>query len=146
VRKGSAGVGGRGYQLLAVLITYCCIAANYLPDCFDLFMNAARQQPIAIAQPGAEPANPPKEVAQAPAQQPQPDITQNWGVGKWALFLAVVLAFTMCVPFLNGVKNLIGILIIGFALWEAWKLNARRPLPISGPYQLGRGPVPDPVR
>jgi hypothetical protein len=37
-------------------------------------------------------------------------------------------------------SNVIGLLIIGFALWEAWKLNAHRPLPISGPYQISAAP------
>jgi len=43
----------------------------------------------------------------------------------------------LAAPFLAGAQNLIGLLIIGFALWEAWKFNARRQVPISGPYQIG---------
>ena len=51
--------------------------------------------------------------------------------------LIVVFKVSLVVPFLGGSKNAIGLLIIGFALWEAWKFNARRPLPITGPYYVG---------
>ena len=36
--------------------------------------------------------------------------------------------------------SLIGLLIIGFALWEAWKFAGHHPLPISGPYEVGAAP------
>jgi hypothetical protein len=37
---------------------------------------------------------------------------------------------------LMGIQSPIGFLIMAFALWEAWKFTAFRPLPITGPYQL----------
>jgi hypothetical protein len=40
-----------------------------------------------------------------------------------------------------GAQSVIGLLIIGFALWEAWKFTAHRPLPISGPYHMGPQPA-----
>jgi hypothetical protein len=53
---------------------------------------------------------------------------------------------TICVlalasPFLAGVENIMGLLIIGFALYEAWKLNRRVRLRIAGPFQIGHGPA-----
>jgi hypothetical protein len=104
VRKGSHGVGGMGYQILAVLITYVCIVANYLPDIIESALN------------------------------------NNPG-GLSVLILADAFVYALQVPYLRGIQNIIGLLIIGFALWEAWKLNAYRPLPITGPYQLGTGPA-----
>jgi hypothetical protein len=41
VRKASGGRGGRGYQILAVVLTYSCIAANYMPDIFEGAMKKA---------------------------------------------------------------------------------------------------------
>jgi hypothetical protein len=146
VYKGSAGVGGRGYQILAVLITYCCIAANYMPDILQSVLDAERQQNAGAVQPGAQPVGP----ANAPAQNPaangagQPERSATWSVLRWVIILAFVFVFSLATPFLAGAENLIGLLIIGFALWEAWKLNARRPLPISGPYQLGSDATPIP--
>jgi hypothetical protein len=41
-----------------------------------------------------------------------------------------------------GFQNIIGILIIGFGVYEAWKLNRRVPLEIAGPFRLGEaGPT-----
>ena len=44
IHKASAGKGGFVYQALAVLITYGCISANYMPDIFQGIMNAAAEQ------------------------------------------------------------------------------------------------------
>lgn len=130
VRKGSAGLGGRGYQLLAVAITYCSIAANYMPDIFEALMANAHAQRTAIARDADQPA-----AGAGIGESPDATVAM--------LVEAFVLAMTY--PFLDAAGNLIGLLIIGFALWEAWKFNAHRPLPISGPYQLGAGPEPQPA-
>jgi hypothetical protein len=58
-----------------------------------------------------------------------------------SIMLLFTFAIALALPFLAGIENLIGILIIGFALWEAWKLNQRQSLPISGPYQLATSPT-----
>ena len=59
--------------------------------------------------------------------------------GSHAWVIAIPIAYVA--PFLMGIENVIGILIIGFALWQAWKLNARTQLELSGPFQLGEAPV-----
>ncbi len=56
--------------------------------------------------------------------------------------LPVAIAITLAAPFLVGIKNIIGILIIGFALYEAWKMNRRAVLDISGPFQVKRESLP----
>jgi len=43
-----------------------------------------------------------------------------------------------------GAQNIIGLLIIGFALWEAWKMNARKDGTLVGPYHLAPQPTADP--
>ncbi len=151
VHKGSAGVGGLGYQLLAVVLTYGCIAANYMPDIIESMIQSAREQRAAAAAQSGAGAN--QAVIGDPADDPTAGAVQGppaeIGLGETLLgtvvLLGIVFAFALATPFLAGAENLIGLLIIGFALWEAWKLNARRPLPISGPYQLGPGPAPSPV-
>jgi hypothetical protein len=50
VRKGSGNRGGRGYQIIAVLLTYCCIAANYMPDIFEGVQQAAMKERAAKAE------------------------------------------------------------------------------------------------
>jgi hypothetical protein len=143
VRYGSGNRGGRGYQLLAVLLTYCCIAANYMPDVIESIMEHRREDAAAEAaavaepiagQPLEAPVAPPAKVAvadNAPAPTPM----------KIAIIGVFAFVFSLALPFLAGTSNLIGLLIIGFALWEAWKFNAYRPLPISGPFEMGPSPT-----
>lgn len=71
------------------------------------------------------------ELWKAFREQPDPPT----GAG---LVIAFVLAcgLSLAAPFLQGVQNLIGILILGFALYEAWKLNRRVPLAVSGPFRV----------
>lgn len=54
-----------------------------------------------------------------------------------------ILLFAMTAPFLAGFENVIGILIIGFALWQAWHMNGRMALVFSGPYAVGTASVPE---
>ncbi len=44
VHKGAGNKGGLGYQLLAVAITYCCIAVNYMPDIVEGVVQAIRNE------------------------------------------------------------------------------------------------------
>jgi hypothetical protein len=44
--------------------------------------------------------------------------------------------FACAVPFLAGVQNFMGWIIIGIALYQAWKINRRVPLEITGPYKI----------
>jgi hypothetical protein len=109
VRRGSGGRGGRGYQVLAVVLTYLAVSANYVPD---LYRGALA---------GEHGAEIPRAVA-----------------------LVVACAFSLAVPFLTGISSIIGLLIIAFALWEAWRINRHRPLVFNGPYRLPPG-VPPPM-
>jgi predicted lipid-binding transport protein (Tim44 family) len=118
VRRGSGGRGGRGYQVLAVILTYSCIAANYMPDVFQGLVEAARKDNRTSVQPHEK--VPPVKLA----------------VGL-VLIVAITFVISLAAPFLSGVQNILGLLIIGFALWEAWKFNKPRSLSITGPYQVG---------
>jgi hypothetical protein len=144
MQRGSRGQGGLGYQILAVVLTYCCIAANYMPDVFEAFLKMAEEHRTAKAQQAKDNGNaeaPDAKAADRPAANAEqlPKAHTSFGGALLALVIVVgfVFAVSLTAPFLGGAENLIGLLIIGFALWEAWKLNARRAVPISGPYQLG---------
>jgi hypothetical protein len=49
--------------------------------------------------------------------------------------LAAVVAFALAAPFHQGF-NIIGLLIIAFGLWRAWKLNQRTELTVNGPFSV----------
>ena len=69
-----------------------------------------------------------------------PTIVESLGQGEqqltgpfaW-LFAAV---FSMAMPVAVGLESPIMILITGFALWQAWKVNRRAPLQLVGPFAL----------
>jgi hypothetical protein len=52
------------------------------------------------------------------------------GIGALMLLAALI-------PILAGFSNIIGLLIIGIAVFEAWKLNRKATLDVSGPYRVG---------
>ncbi|HJS75296.1 MAG TPA: hypothetical protein VJ921_13485 [Vicinamibacteria bacterium] len=118
VRWGSGGIGGRRYQVLAAAITYMAIVSTYVP----FFVEEARKQSEAAETAGT--AEPPIELTAATV----------------ALALLAVIAFVLASPFLAGIQNVIGILIIGFALYEAWRVNAYAPFQVEGPFQIGVKP------
>ena len=55
------------------------------------------------------------------------------GVVRWAF----AIGFAFIAPFFGGIM---GIVILGIALYEAWKINTRATLEITGPHPVG-GPA-----
>lgn len=64
---------------------------------------------------------------------------KNLGVGTLLLGLGALALLAAAIPILAGFSNIIGLLIIGIAVFEAWKLNRRVPLTITGPYRVAGG-------
>lgn len=56
--------------------------------------------------------------------------------GQVLLGLLMAAGIILALPFLAGFQNIIGLAIIGFALFEAWKINRRATLQIAGPFTL----------
>jgi hypothetical protein len=112
VRKGAGGFGGRRYQVLAMLLTYSAIALASLPAIFE----ALRQAP--------------HHAAAAAAPGPA---AMLWA---WTLILGIALAS----PFLGGVRNFMGLIIIAIGLYEAWKLTRAVPVQVLGPFAIETSP------
>ena len=146
VRKGSNQRGGLGYQLLAVVLTYSSICANYMPDILQLVLkdDIADEAQVERSTPTGRQA-----AAAASTRHSSTVIDPNEpapGAGRLALALvivvAVIFALSLAAPFVQGASGILGLLIIGFALWEAWKLNRRTQFDIAGPYSLGPPAIP----
>lgn len=75
-----------------------------------------------------------------------PDIVQGIAEGGPTSTFMYVFAFVIsyAAPFLMGFENIIGILIIAFGLFEAWKLNRRVDAAITGPYTVTPAATPVP--
>jgi hypothetical protein len=61
--------------------------------------------------------------------------------------LVFAFCFSLAVPFLGGVSNVIGWIIIAVGLIEAWRLNKRIPIEVRGPFDASAaGPQPPPLQ
>ena len=145
VRRGAAGRGGWKYQTLAMALTYVSITAAYVPMVLKGLASGAEKE-SGVAQTGDAPKDgdtrapgPPDPAAAAPADADKAGKGQPVGVAQMALAFAVIFAVAFASPFLAGAENIMGLIIIGIALYEAWKINRR--VPITGPFQLGAAPV-----
>ena len=54
--------------------------------------------------------------------------------------VGLLLGLAFIAPFMGGASNIMGIIIIGIGLYEAWKINRR--VPLSGPFRFGPAPRP----
>lgn len=108
IRAATKGVGGRRYQALAMFLTYSAIVLTYVP----IILEALRK-----GQP-ATPVGPPPTLPQF--------------LLAWVLLLGLAYA----APFLAGVKNILGLLIIAIGLYEAWKYTRAAPVAVRGPLAL----------
>jgi hypothetical protein len=142
VRHGARGRGGWRYQALAMVLTYVSITASYVPLVIKSIREADdtdQQEQAAAPEQAKQPkqgSGPAPAAASDPATGPEEAQASAGGV---ALALLVVFALAFASPFLGGFSNIMGLLIIGIALYEAWKLNKR--VVVNGPFQIRAGPA-----
>lgn len=129
VRKGSGGRGGWLYQGLAILLTYISIVSTYIPP----ILASMKEQQAAAQVQNAD------GTAAAPAEA---DLPSGVRVIQKCVTGVIVFGLAFALPVLAGFENIVGILIIGFALYEAWKINKRAVLRITGPYPLSAASAP----
>ena len=142
VRKGSSGRGGWRYQLLAMFLTYSAVVATDsgliarelrkdvraradslrargVPD------SSARLATVATGL--ATPAD--------SAAQPRP-VRSRPGPLAFTVGLLALLTLAYAAPIMIGISSPLHLLIAGFALYEAWKLNRGVALRVTGPYPV----------
>lgn len=162
VRWGSQRRGGWVFQTMAIGLTYLGIVTAYVPLVVEAMMDGTFAEEMAVEESedaevgedaeGGEVAVPTAaeeglagsaagEDAEAAAVAPAPEDALPTA-GDAALAIGALLLMALAMPFLGGFENIIGILIIGFALYEAWKLNRRPPFVVNGPLAIGRAGAP----
>ena len=135
VRKGSNGRGGWRYQALAIFLTYTAVVSSYVP----FIVEGIRERSALVSDTTTAIAASDSLVK---VESEKAAVVQPPSAGAFALGIVFLLGLLYATPFLAGLENAIGILIIGFALYQAWKLNQKTELTITGPYQVGAGPTP----
>jgi hypothetical protein len=136
VHHGAGGRGGWAYQALAVGLTYFAIVSTYIPMIVKGLKEdppaAAASTPAAQATVAAEPATTDGATPAASSSRSGPI-----SLGGAALAVGALLLIAAAAPFLAGIQNVLGILIISFGLYQAWKMNRRTVLAFTGPYAIG---------
>jgi hypothetical protein len=147
VKRGGRGLGGWRYQALAMVLTYVSITGAYVPLVLKAAIEAgdAKSNTTTAAASGdrsaeATKADAPSGSATAGSPPAGAGAAQKPGAGSFALALGLLLGLAFIAPFMGGASNIMGIIIIGIGLYEAWKINRR--VPLSGPFRFGPAPRP----
>lgn len=148
---GSGGVGGRRYQIAAVLLTYAAVSLASIPITIH-YIREHRQQPVSQKrQPPSSPAlnsttadstteESQPEVDSAPARQPQSSAPASQARPSVALgaMIGTLTLLGLASPFLelsSGPSGIIGLIILFVGMRFAWRMTRGVTLTIEGPFQ-----------
>lgn len=154
VAAGSGGVGGRRYQVMAVVLTYLSVSVSYAglvvkeiasdPAILDsLTIEDTPAMPAslgdaAVVQAGPREANRPT-LANTAEEDSVALTAATVGTAFGALFLGI-----LSLPVLVGLGDLpgslLGLLIVAFGLRQAWQMNSRPDVTITGPFAVRERP------
>jgi hypothetical protein len=135
--KGSNGVGGRRYQIAAVLLTYAAVSMAAIPIWIYYARQERAQHPQQQSVQQAK-TDTGAENQTSSSESPKP----RMGLGEWLVRVAVI---GLASPFLEVWEGgpsfswLIGLVILSVGMRFAWKLTAGRPLEIFGPFDSAPG-------
>jgi hypothetical protein len=132
VRLGSERRGGARYQALAILLTYFAIVGTYIPLITRAIDASEQQAPAAADRSGAETLS----AGSAAGVNPSPAPEQERSVILWIFVVGLAVIWPFAALYFDGPGQIIGLLIVGFALYEAWKMNKRPKIKITGPFTL----------
>ncbi len=153
VRTGSRDRGGRLYQFLAIFLTYSALVGMFAPDVWKALSSLPRTRkpearPVAVVAGAAlqaaidpSPDAGDKEARpKAAAEEPPPlsILGLLYLLGMVLLLLLMLVGFMYYVPLYVGLHSPISLLIFGFGLWEAWRINRPSEVNVTGPYRVCR--------
>ena len=135
--KGSNGVGGRRYQVVAVVLTYAAVSMAAIPVMIDY----ARKHPHQLqTQRKAAVSDDLDDSATS-----QPAKTKSEDSGGMGIALAQLALWGLASPFLelfgDPVGGLIGLVILSVGMRFAWRFTAGKPVEIFGPFQNAPQPT-----
>jgi len=154
IRFGSGGIGGRRYQIAAVLLTYAAVSMSAIPMSISQSLKDKKiQPPPRASQPASAPsATSSDETAQSAdtASTSSAPASTDPQANKMSLGVAVVgLAILgLASPFLeltSPVSGLIGLVILFVGIRIAWQLTAGPKVDILGPFTAGAVSPPPPT-
>ena len=128
IKKGSHGLGGRRYQVAAVLLTYGAISLAAVPISISFALNhrQAQHNPAAVSPGTAESGGSGESAAPPSGERTSPGAL----AGRLVLL-------GLASPFMNlrdPLQGAIWLFILFIGLRIAWQLTAGEPLGVEGPY------------
>jgi hypothetical protein len=138
-------------------LTYFAIATTYVPLALQAAKEKGAAQSSTTARPDSTraaddgataasdsvttPADPAASLPNA-AKSATPATPKKTGVGGVLLGIAAIIALCAALPVFLGAASPISILILAFGLLQAWRMNKRVELSVTGPYRLAPTPGP----
>jgi hypothetical protein len=130
--KGSSGVGGRRYQIAAVLLTYAAVSTAAIPVWIHYAgqQKHQQQQKATGSQGGLDSGS----DAVSESGQPQPTKSRPSMISA----LGTLLLMGLASPFLelsDMPGGLVGLVILFVGMKFAWQFTAAKPLEVFGPFE-----------
>jgi hypothetical protein len=134
IRKGSNGIGGKRYQIAAVLLTYASISLASIPILISYAVKHHQARQHQSSQVSSSDSSSTSETAGNSAEPRTQKRQVNWtaAIGQLALW-------GLASPFLqlqDPVHGIIGLFILFIGLRIAYRLTIATPLSVDGPYQV----------
>jgi hypothetical protein len=142
VMIGSKGVGGRRYQIAAVLLTYAAVSMASVPIAIHYMKAQPSQRPRAQSQVTSKDGSSPAQENSLGESPQQNDSSASAAPAKMSVAGAIgtLTMIGLASPFLElseGASGLIGLVILFVGIRFAWKMTAgRRNVKVEGPFQL----------
>lgn len=128
---GSNGVGGRRYQIAAVLLTYAAVSTAAIP----VWIHYAGEHKQSQRQQAAPTATPNEDGSESDSQG-QPTARRR---PNFVSAVGTLLLLGLASPFLEFTSNafgaLIGLVILFVGMQFAWKMTGAKPLEVLGPFE-----------
>jgi len=144
---GSGGIGGRRYQIVAVLLTYAAVSMAAVPVEIHYFREhpeklhkKAAQSSVATPT-DASPSDSLDSSSSSSSPEKQP-VKEGPSYGAAILQLALL---GLASPFLElargGIGGLIGLVILFVGMRFSWRFTAGRPVQVFGPFENKPAPI-----
>lgn len=141
MRKGSNGVGGRRYQIVAAALTYAAVSMAAVPIYFSQLSKQKAARPPHVQKAPSGPQSNGLDANTPPTATPDPNArADSDSKPKMNLFTALgaLALLGLASPFLelqNPVGGVIGLVILFVGIQFAWRQTAAPTLDIVGPFQ-----------
>lgn len=130
---GSRGVGGRRYQIGAVLLTYAAVSLAFIPIAIHYmrtYPSQPKQTQSDTASPKTQPLTSPTSGGGSRATTPTKP-----GLGEAIVKLTLLGLASPFFQLSSGTSGIIGLFILFIGMQFAWKITRGVQVAISGPYQ-----------